>query len=222
MEDSVVDVTTAPGTVERLPAKVPDDKEFAREYLGEWNPVVNAVLHNEPDPPDLAQRQGARAADRLRAKADRIAQSEVCPVCLRAPKLTAPNGTKACADLKCKAAHGYPRPGAPAGCCGHARIADAPLGHLPSCPNYQPVDPLDVKYDGWTLRGLLSIDSMARRENVVAQCTRSCFTPAQRAAVSAHWSAELRAKVAASAAAALQSERHRITCDPRDPIDLED
>lgn len=36
---------------------------------------------------------------------------------------------------------------------------------------------------------------------------------AQRAAVSAHWSAELRAKVAASAAAARERERLRVVVD---------
>src|ERR1051325_9754577 len=63
------------------------------------------------------------------------------------------------------------------------------------------VDPLDAVLDGYTLRQLVSFDDAARRENVIAQCTRKCFTPAQRAAVQAHWSAQLRAKVDASAAA---------------------
>src|SRR5678816_4146061 len=60
-----------------------------------------------------------------------------------------------------------------------------------------PIDPLDVEYDGWTLRKLLYLEEKARHDNVVGQAARSCFTPAQRAAVAAHWSAEPRAKVAA-------------------------
>lgn len=76
-------------------------------------------------------------------------------------------------------------------------------------------DPLDVEYDGWTLRALLKLDAAARRENVTAQVSRSCFTPAQRAAVSAHWSAELRARVAAAKA----KERERVVLDV-DPEDL--
>jgi hypothetical protein len=44
----------------------------------------------------------------------------------------------------------------------------------------------------------------------------------QSAAVSVHWSAQLRAKVAASTAAEVQRERGRVACDPREPIDLED
>jgi hypothetical protein len=60
-----------------------------------------------------------------------------------------------------------------------------------------PIDPLDVEYDGVKLRDLLDIDARRRDE-------RNPFRKlslAQRAAVSAHWSAELRAKVAAGAAA---------------------
>lgn len=56
-------------------------------------------------------------------------------------------------------------------------------------------DPLDVEYDGAPLRKLLESDTAASREtNMLARR----FTPAQRAAVSAHWSAELRAKIAAT------------------------
>jgi len=60
-------------------------------------------------------------------------------------------------------------------------------------------DPLDVEYDGVKLRLLLDQDEMRQRtERPLRQ-----FEPlscAQRAAVSAHWSAALRAKVAAGAA----------------------
>lgn len=79
-----------------------------------------------------------------------------------------------------------------------------------------PVDPLDVKYDGATLRTLLEYDEGRRREthpNHVAAAARR--TPAQRAAVSAYWSAQLRAKVAASAAADKARE-------PSIVVDIED
>jgi len=65
----------------------------------------------------------------------------------------------------------------------------------------KPADPLDAMIDGQKLRCLLSIDERSRREtNTAAGVVVSIFTPAQRAAVSAHWSAQLRAKVAASEA----------------------
>lgn len=73
-----------------------------------------------------------------------------------------------------------------------------------------PVSPLDVKYDGVTLRDLLIDDERARRH----EGTHPRFTPAQRAAVSAHWSAELRARVAAAKA----KERERVVLD----LDAED
>lgn len=62
-------------------------------------------------------------------------------------------------------------------------------------------DPLDVKHDGQPLRRLLELDALARRENVTARLARCAFTAGQRAAIAAHWSAELRAKVAATRAA---------------------
>lgn len=77
-------------------------------------------------------------------------------------------------------------------------------------PNPNP-DPLDVKYDGVTLRALLEMDERRRREVVWIDIV---VTPAQRAAVSAHWSAELRAR----AAAAKAKERERVVLD----IDAED
>lgn len=63
-------------------------------------------------------------------------------------------------------------------------------------------DPLDVKVGGVTLRHLLKVDEERRREGHPNYRTAwSRLTDAQRDAVSAHWSAQLRAKVAASAAA---------------------
>lgn len=61
-----------------------------------------------------------------------------------------------------------------------------------------PPNPLDAVIDGVTLRRLLMYSEMYRREEVPAS-PRHVFTPAQRAAVSAHWSAELRARVEATA-----------------------
>lgn len=84
---------------------------------------------------------------------------------------------------------------------------------------HPPIDPLDVEYDGVPLRGLLQTDNDRMRERSKTPLVR---TPAQRAAISAHWSAQLRAKVAASTAAEVQRERGRIACDPREPLDLED
>lgn len=85
-------------------------------------------------------------------------------------------------------------------------------GGPPSAP-----DPLDVEYDGAKLRILLERDR--RHRNEVPQPpgrdkdTRWLpLTPAQRAAVSAHWSAELRAKVAAAA----EAERQRVRVDLED------
>lgn len=57
-------------------------------------------------------------------------------------------------------------------------------------------DPLDVEHDGVKLRVLLECD--ARRRSEIGNSRHITFTPAQRAAVSAHWSAALRAKVQAS------------------------
>lgn len=65
------------------------------------------------------------------------------------------------------------------------------------------------------LSALLGCDEMNRREQstpVATPATRRRFTPAQRAAVSAHWSAELRAKVAASA----ECDRDRVLVDLQD------
>jgi hypothetical protein len=66
-------------------------------------------------------------------------------------------------------------------------------------------DELDTKYDGVTLRDLLAEDETQRRETWDGYR----FTPAQRAAISAHWSAELRARVQASS----EQERCRVRVD---------
>lgn len=86
-----------------------------------------------------------------------------------------------------------------------------------------PIDPLDVECGGISLRQLNHLDQQGRDiEAMGGRPTCFPFTSAQRAAISAHWSAQLRAKVAASTAAEVQRERGRIACDPREPLDLED
>lgn len=77
----------------------------------------------------------------------------------------------------------------------------------------KPTDPLDVIIDGVPLRDLLARDDMLRRE---PERYRPLLTPAQRAAVSAHWSAELRAKVAATAAADREREQRRVLVNLED------
>lgn len=73
--------------------------------------------------------------------------------------------------------------------------------------------PLDDHADGERLRGLLMADELNRREAPRPEP----FTPAQRAAVSAHWSAELRAKVDASRKA--DAERNQVLVDLQVDID---
>lgn len=65
----------------------------------------------------------------------------------------------------------------------------------------KPIDPLDVEYDGVKLRTLLDGDAFNRQERARGVWNVRAMSPVQRAAVSAHWSAQLRAKVAASKAA---------------------
>ena len=78
----------------------------------------------------------------------------------------------------------------------------------------KPVDPLDVEYDGITLRVLLERDRQRRTEDPdSAWRSHVRPSPAQRAAVSAHWSAELRAKVKASA----ERERNTVVVDLEEP-----
>jgi hypothetical protein len=75
---------------------------------------------------------------------------------------------------------------------------------------YTQIEPLDVAHGGVKLRDLLKIDEERRREghpNYRAAWLR--LSDAQRGAVSAHWSAELRAKVAESK----ERERRRVTVD---------
>jgi hypothetical protein len=71
-------------------------------------------------------------------------------------------------------------------------------------------DPLDVMYDGYTLRHLLGWDEAFRRRDALP--VKRWLTPAQRAAISAHWSAQLRAKIAAST----ERERNRVRVDLQD------
>ncbi len=66
----------------------------------------------------------------------------------------------------------------------------------PTSPAWRAPDPLDEVIDGHALRDLLRWDERFRREWFSGAAVPR-FSPAQRAAVSAHWSAELRAKVEA-------------------------
>jgi hypothetical protein len=81
----------------------------------------------------------------------------------------------------------------------------------------KPLNPLDVKYDDVPLCVLLERDRFNRREHASRDPDREArpfvITPAQRAAVSAHWSAELRAKVAASR----ERERRQVVLDCEEP-----
>jgi hypothetical protein len=84
---------------------------------------------------------------------------------------------------------------------------------MPSDPPAPSVDPLDVKIDGVTLRRLLEMDENHRREHIVG----AIIGPAQRDAISAYWSAQLRAKVAATKKADAERERNRVTyCEEDD------
>ncbi len=85
----------------------------------------------------------------------------------------------------------------------------------------KPISPLDVEYDGVKLRTLIDGDAFNRQEQGRGVWKAKAMTFDQRAAVSAHWSAQLRARIAASKSAEVQRERDRITCDPRDTLDLE-
>src|SRR4051812_26050759 len=64
--------------------------------------------------------------------------------------------------------------------------------------------------DGVRLSSLLRQDEVNRRE---CSTLSRHMTPAQRAAVSAHWSAKLRAKVEAKRKADLERERTRVVVD---------
>lgn len=77
----------------------------------------------------------------------------------------------------------------------------------------QPLDPLAVKYDGVPLRVLLARDGLNRLETGHDRypSVPPKLTPDQRAAVSAHWSAMLRAKVASGEAADRERERTLVT-----------
>jgi len=82
---------------------------------------------------------------------------------------------------------------------------------------YRQPDPLDVPYDGVTLRDLLVVDEARRREQDIGvipwrNTDPWTWTAAQHAAISAHHSAQLRAKIAASK----QAERNRVVVDLQD------
>lgn len=75
-----------------------------------------------------------------------------------------------------------------------------------------PQDPLDEIIGGWTVRDLIKIDEFNRREgrSPITDYTFALLLSAkQRAAVSAHWSTELRRKIAEAA----ERERDRVLID---------
>lgn len=80
----------------------------------------------------------------------------------------------------------------------------------------KPIDLLDVEYDGVTLRELVERYEVLQRDDTNSRWAgthrNSMLTTTQRAAVSAHWSAQLRAKVAASKAA----DRNGVLVDLQD------
>lgn len=78
-------------------------------------------------------------------------------------------------------------------------------------------DPLDERIDGEMLRSLIAMNTLASQtENPVAEARRRGWTPAQRAAVSAYLSAQLRAKVAITAAADKERDRLQVVVDLED------
>jgi hypothetical protein len=90
--------------------------------------------------------------------------------------------------------------------CTYFDSVDAPCTCEPAPP-----DPLDTKYDGVTLRALVAASTGAARDRMTP-LARAGLTPAQRGAISAHWSAELRAKVSASK----DAEQRRVVVDLQD------
>lgn len=82
-------------------------------------------------------------------------------------------------------------------------------------------DPLDVKHDDVSLRMLIARDEKLRTGgyDLVGASPVPPFTPAQRAAISAHWSAELRTKVEAKRKADAERERTQVVVDA-DPEDF--
>lgn len=81
---------------------------------------------------------------------------------------------------------------------------DIKTGKASPGPIVAVIDPLDIEYDLVSLRDLIARDELYRSENGRERVdgrfvlARPFFTPAQRAAVSTHWSAQLRARIAAA------------------------
>lgn len=182
-------------------------------------PTPQHLEHKYELSPPLTPDQlaaGSKFADLVRRETDAaIAQLQACvarPVTFVAPTFAVAIGRTDDGAL---------------GEAGRARLKHGPGGRGGSGPcdpdcrkcalENAARDPLDVKHDGVTLRVLLVCDESNRREFGVATPSglipvRVSLTPAQRAAISAHWSAELRAKVAASA----ERDRNRVLVDLQD------
>lgn len=90
------------------------------------------------------------------------------------------------------------------------------LLEMPQCdlPRPLPSDPLDAIIDGIALGNLLVCDETLRREQLPAhrRLTRAVLTPDQRVAVSAHWSAELHARIEKARTADLE-QRPQVVLD---------
>lgn len=106
-----------------------------------------------------------------------------------------------CGDPACSS--GKPKPGKPKPDYANIKKDMASQGFM--------YKQYDVKYDDVTLRVLLERDRFNRREHAQLDGEATPFevTPAQRAAISAHWFAELRAKVAA----AKERDRNQVTME---------
>jgi len=80
-----------------------------------------------------------------------------------------------------------------------------------------PIDPLDVQYDGVTLRDLIELRQHADREKNLGagmswrNADPWTWTQNQKDAVSAHWSAQLRLKVKATAEVDRIAKRNQVT-----------
>jgi hypothetical protein len=79
-----------------------------------------------------------------------------------------------------------------------AQLIGGGLFRCDACAGQRRVHPLDEMVDGQRVRDLLTRDEMERREKMSRPGPYIPWMPDQRAAVSRWWSAQLRAKVAAS------------------------
>lgn len=194
----------------RVPVR--QEGEFMREYLGEWKPQVPgsriAAVEDLARKGCITRKEAKRLLEQpeisietgvgtIKITADPTLKiDEMRIVSGAAVKEPPAEPTTKIRPHTLAAVHPHISPdlrrerGVPVWIKSTRTLPDGTFEH--SCSE-TPVDPLDVEYDDLSLRYLLRCDELNRRENET-----STFSPAQRAAISAHWSAELRAKVAAS------------------------